>query len=79
MYFVYILKSEIENKFYTGHTNDLSRRLLEHNSGKHYYAKRFIPWKLVYTEEYNTLVDAVIREKYLKSAAGRKWIKKKME
>ncbi|HWA31932.1 MAG TPA: GIY-YIG nuclease family protein [Candidatus Paceibacterota bacterium] len=74
-YFLYILKSEVSNKSYTGITNNLTRRLAEHNSGKHFYTKRHRPWVMIYTENYASLSEARKREKYLKSAAGRKVLK----
>lgn len=76
MFFVYILKSENNHKYYTGQTDDIDRRLREHNSGKGNYSSRYAPWKLVYSEQYGTRELALRRERYLKSAAGRKWIKK---
>lgn len=76
MAWVYILKSVSRQKTYVGSTTDLMRRLEEHNSGKHTYTKRYCPWVVVYTEEIVSLPDARAREKYLKSAAGRRFIKK---
>jgi len=74
--FVYVLKSLIAPKSYVGMTDDLSRRLKEHNSGKHSYTKRHAPWEIIYKEEFNNYSDARKREKYLKSASGRKFLKK---
>ncbi|HLC83845.1 MAG TPA: GIY-YIG nuclease family protein, partial [Bacteroidia bacterium] len=45
MYYVYILQSELNDSFYKGCTNDLERRLIEHNSGKEKSTKRYLPWK----------------------------------
>jgi putative endonuclease len=60
-----------------GSTVDIKRRLYEHNySGKSVYTKRYRPWIIIYQEEYNNLMEARKREKYLKSAAGRRFIKK---
>ena len=73
--YVYILKSLITPKTYVGMTDDLMRRLAEHNSFKHFYTKRHAPWQIVWREEYDTLKDARAREKYLKSAAGRRFLK----
>jgi len=56
-------------------TNNLDRRLKEHNSGKHFYTKRHCPWVMIYNEKYDNLKEARKREKYLKSASGRKLIK----
>lgn len=75
-YFVYILRSEVNGKNYTGHTRNLSRRIKEHNSGKTKSIKPFIPYKLIYSETLNSRVEAVKREKYLKSGAGREFIEK---
>jgi putative endonuclease len=76
MYKVYILKSINFHKTYIGLTDNLERRLKEHNSGKHFYTKRHMPWKIIYSENQPDLVTARKREKYFKSAAGRRYIKK---
>jgi putative endonuclease len=75
-YYLYILKSENYSKSYVGISNDVERRLIEHNSGNSFYTKRYRPWKMIYTEDYNSVLDARKREKYLKSCAGRKFLKK---
>lgn len=72
---VYVLKSLNHNKFYTGSTFDIKRRLIEHNNGKSIYTKRFMPWKVIYTEECVKILDARKREKYLKTSAGRRFLK----
>jgi len=61
---------------YVGYTDDLKRRLKEHNNGKSAYSKRYRPWLLLYQEDFDNQIDAIKREKYLKSAAGRRWMKK---
>ncbi|MEK7150935.1 MAG: GIY-YIG nuclease family protein [Patescibacteria group bacterium] len=71
MYTVYILKSLIIKKSYVGLTNDLTRRLGEHNSGKSVFTNKYKPWEVIYTEEVGTLQEARKREKYLKSSSGR--------
>ena len=76
MYKVYILKSVYYPKIYVGSTNDLERRLREHNSGKSIYTRRYKPWELVYSEDISDLISAKRREKYFKSHSGRKKIKK---
>ena len=75
MSFVYILKSINNEKFYVGSTTDIKRRILEHNRGCTVYTKRYMPWKIIYTENYVNLSEARKREKYLKSASGRKFTK----
>ncbi len=76
MYYVYILKSETKEKTYVGFTNNLERRIKEHNSGKSKFTSKYIPWRVVYQEQVETLANARARELYLKSAAGRKFRKK---
>ena len=70
MYKVYILKSLKFGKYYTGHTKDLNDRILRHNTGRSVYSKKFAPWKLIYTEIYNTKSEAYRRELEIKSYKG---------
>jgi len=74
MYYVYVLKSTAHLKSYVGITDDISRRLSQHNSGKHPYTKRYLPWTIIHTEEYPNRIEARRREVYLKSASGRRWL-----
>ncbi len=53
----------------------VKQRVNSHNSGKVKSTKAFITWELVFVEEFKTRMEARIREKYLKSAAGRRWRK----
>ena len=66
MYRVYILKSLKVSRYYIGHTNNLVKRLNEHNSGKTKSTKGYIPWKIVYTEEFETKSEAFRREREIK-------------
>ena len=75
-YFVYILKSKIKEITYVGHTDNILRRLVEHNSGKSVFTRKYKPWNLIYKEEFPTEEEAIKREKYFKTAAGRRLIKK---
>jgi len=75
MYHVYVLLNKDKNKTYTGITNNLKRRISQHNKGYGKYSKLHGPWVLVYFETLTRRVEARKREKYLKSSAGRKWIK----
>ncbi len=75
MYYVYILKSEKNNKLYKGFTNDLKRRLSEHNSGKSTFTSQNGHWELVYYEAFKNKIDAQKEEKFLKSGKGRERIK----
>jgi len=74
-YFIYILKSLIRDITYVGCTNDLNRRLDEHNSGKSKFTSKYKPWQIIYSEETTSQKEALKLEKYYKSSAGRKKIK----
>ncbi|HKK25567.1 MAG TPA: GIY-YIG nuclease family protein [Gracilimonas sp.] len=75
MFTVYALFSPSHQKIYIGYTSDLEQRLLSHNSlGKKGWTIKYRPWKLAYTEEFDTKKEAMRREKQLKSAKGREFI-----
>ena len=76
MYYVYVLRSIPYGNFYKGFCCDLERRLIEHNSGKTKSNKHFIPWEIVYFEKVESVEEAVSRERYFKTSAGRKFLKK---
>ncbi len=67
MYYVYILHSQSRDRYYIGHCKNLDSRLNEHNRGKVKSTKAFVPWKIVYTEQYNTKSEAFSREMNIKS------------
>ncbi len=56
-------------------TINVERRIIEHNNCKVQSTKAYVPWEVVYVEEYPTRQEARKREKYLKTAAGRRWRK----
>ncbi|MCK4339463.1 MAG: GIY-YIG nuclease family protein [Candidatus Cloacimonetes bacterium] len=74
MYYTYILYSKRKNKYYIGHTNNLSLRLERHNSGKSRFTKSGIPWIIVYYDEYETKSEAMRRENEIKKQKSRKYI-----
>jgi len=74
MFYVYLLESKKGKKFYTGCTNNLSRRVKEHNLGLNKSTKPHKPYKIIYYEAYINKDDAFAREKILKSQWGRKYI-----
>ena len=76
MFFVYVLQSEKGNKRYIGFTDNLERRLQEHTNGKVKSTKNRRPLKLVYLEEYDSKIETMNREKFLKSGFGRSFLKK---
>jgi predicted GIY-YIG superfamily endonuclease len=73
---VYYLVSEKDGATYVGMAIDALKRLKEHNAGKNRYTKGHIPWKIIYTEQQPNWATARLREKYLKSTAGKIWLKK---
>ncbi|MBD3747857.1 MAG: GIY-YIG nuclease family protein [Sphingobacteriales bacterium] len=79
MYYAYVIKSELYDYYYKGHCESLEIRLKQHNSGHTQSIKPYIPFKLVYFEEFETREEAIKREKYFKSAAGRRFLKTKIE
>jgi len=78
MYYVYVLQSELDNKFYTGFTKNLEKRMEEHNSGISRSTKGRIPLKLVYYEFCLNLKDAMKRERYLKTTWGKRYIRNRI-
>ena len=71
---VYIIKSR-EGYKYTGMTENLEKRLYEHNSKSlSFWTKRGTDWKLIYKEEFNTKSEALKREKWFKTGKGREFL-----
>jgi putative endonuclease len=80
-YFVYVLKSISSDILYTGHTDNLDRRLKQHNDPLGHpkkFAPKHAPWELMFSEEFPSRSEAMIREKFLKSGQGREWIRTKI-
>jgi|SRR5882724_1878587 len=75
MFYVYLLHSAKDNGFYIGYSTDLKRRLSEHMRGASFATKSRGPWKLIYYEAYTEREDAEGREKFLKSGAGRRFLR----
>jgi len=75
MYYVYVLKSEKDGKLYTGQTDNIARRLSEHNSGKVRSTASRRKFVLVHSEVFSTRSQARWREKYLKTPWGKKQLK----
>ena len=73
--YVYVLRSTKDGQFYVGLTRDLRARLQAHNKGLVASTKRRVPLELIYWEGCLNESDAAQREKYLKSAWGKRYIK----
>ena len=78
MYYAYVLKSIDHDYYYKGHCHDLVLRLEQHNSGMTFSIRPYIPFIIAYYEAFETENESIAREKYLKTAAGRKYLKKKL-
>jgi putative endonuclease len=74
MFYVYVLYSKSLSKRYVGSSSDINKRLIEHNSGKSKFTKGGIPWRLIYSEQFDTNSEARKREIFLKSGNGRKFL-----
>jgi putative endonuclease len=76
MAFVYILRSQSSSRFYVGSTNDLERRLSEHDRSHSPATRGRGPWILVYREEWPTLLAARRREREIKKWKSSKEIRR---
>ncbi len=76
MYYVYAISSQTRNYIYVGLTDDVDRRFDEHNRGYNKTTKPYRPFGLILTENYKTRREARLREKFLKSGAGKEFLKK---
>ncbi len=77
MYYAYVLKSRNSDYLYKGSCEFLEERLAEHNSGKTKPNKAYLPFDIAYYESFVSREEAIKREKYFKSAAGRRYLKNK--
>ncbi|MBM3251350.1 MAG: GIY-YIG nuclease family protein [Candidatus Omnitrophica bacterium] len=75
-YYVYVLRSKKDGKRYIGFTNNIKRRINQHNTGMVLSTKTRIPFELKYVEEFLNRSAARDREKYFKTAAGRRFLGK---
>jgi putative endonuclease len=79
MWYVYIIRSiEFPDQEYTGATEDLKRRVSDHNTGKSSHTAKFKPWRLVWYCAFPDKYKALAFEKYLKSHSGRAFAKKRL-
>ena len=73
-HYMYVLESLKDGERYVGYTNNLRKRLEEHNKGKNFSTKFRLPFKLVYFEGCINEQDAKRRERYLKTTQGRRFL-----
>lgn len=79
MHYVYVLKPEKDNLWYTGCTSNLKDRLRFHNEGKVHSTKNRGPFILIYYEACINQSDAFRREKYLKTTYGKRYIHNRLK
>jgi putative endonuclease len=70
-FFVYVLRSEKTGRRYVGSCEDVAWRLERHNRGHSKSTRSGVPWKLLHSETFETRSEAVKRELYFKTGAGR--------
>ena len=75
MYYVYVLRSLKDGRLYKGLTQNVEKRLKQHNQGENRSTKGFKPWELVLTKSFDSREKARYYEKYLKSGSGREFLK----
>ena len=79
-HFVYVLLSDKDKKWYVGRTNRTpEERLKEHNSGGSDSTRPRRPFRLIYSEMYLDVRDAVGRELFLKGGSGHRYLKKQLK
>lgn len=79
MFYNYVIQSLKDGQLYIGFTDDLKKRLKEHNQGLNLSTKRYKPWKMVYYEACIDKDDAIRREGYLKTTQGNRLIKRRLK
>ena len=77
-HYVYVLRSLRDQQFYVGLTSDVAHRLQAHNAGHVTSTKLRRPFELVYWEGCLNRSDAAQREKYLKTAWGKRYLKRRL-
>jgi putative endonuclease len=73
-YYCYIIYSRQLDRFYVGHTEDLSIRVDQHRSGASKYTSKATDWELVYKEQFADRLLAQRREREIKQKKSRKYI-----
>ena len=75
MFTVYALSSEVRNYIYVGLTSNLQDRIEFHNKGYERTTKAYRPFRLIFSEEHVDRPSARVREKFLKSGAGKEFLR----
>lgn len=75
MYYGYTIKSLTRIYIYVGLTDNIERRIEQHNKGQNRSTKAYKPFKLIYTEAFKTRKEAREKEIYLNSGIGKEFLK----
>jgi len=78
-FYTYIFMNQKDREFYTGVTDNLNRRLEQHNAGLVLSTKHRLPLKLIYFEACLKKDDAYHRERYLKTGMGKRFLKNRLK
>ena len=79
MFYTYVLRSQKDRKWYTGYTNDLRKRFKEHTHNKVTSTKNRGPFELIYYEACVNKEDAFVRERYLKTGMGKRYLNNRLK
>lgn len=79
MFFVYVIESLKNGGLYHGFTENLERRLKEHNQGSNFSTRKDKPWHYIYYEACVNRRDAERREEYLKTTQGRRLLRRRIK
>ena len=74
-YYTYILRSKTTGKYYCGQTNNLSERMIRHNSGRNKYTKHGIPWEFISSFKFSSRGEAVALESKIKKRGIERYLK----
>jgi len=70
----YVLRSQTTGRFYVGHTENLRKRIFEHNNNRTWSIKNRGPWELYHAETFETRSEASARERQIKKMKSRRYI-----
>ena len=79
IYYTYVLKSKKDNRLYTGCTNNLQKRVKAHNENRVPGTKGRAPFEVIYYEVCKDKHDSFVREKYLKTGMGKRYITNRLK
>jgi putative endonuclease len=75
-YYVYFIKSETDQSWYYGFSENPEKRLDYHNDGRSKYTKSKVPWKLIFCRSFDTKTEELKFERYLKKTRNKEYIKR---